>query len=440
MKKRSRRDAALAIAGAAAFFAIAFAPIPLAVKVVLALASLGVCGVGIAGYAKQPGYYGLVVFRGKNGFNIMRSLARKHPRFFSEMADFGLTLFFGIIYGFVLFRKKPLKLVAHAILLGFFAFGLQFYAPGMQDFKLLLSVISLFFGLAATFFIAVVFQAFHIAFNFQIATPGAMPAIPGLTIPLEAVISIIILMVVHEMSHGVLFFIEKLRVKSSGVLLFGFIPIGAFVEQDEKQFDKTPIQKRRRVLVAGSTANFVAALVFMVLVIPASIAYAGASGGLKIDSVLNSSSLYGVASPGEIITSVSGHAVMNSGDLSTALQQYNAGDTVAVQTDAGVRQAVLTEDKKLGITAYNAPAPGMETLQPVLGVLLSICNWTALLNLMVALFNVMPLFVTDGHIIIRDELIYRLGRKRAGTAKLIAKAIGIIFLVILLINFLPWFK
>ncbi|MGC8850972.1 MAG: site-2 protease family protein [Candidatus Micrarchaeia archaeon] len=438
--KPSTKHAALAVAGAAAFLSIVFFEIPLLFKAPLAIASLAACGTGIAGYTRQPGYYGLVVLRGRKGFNLMRYLASHHQRFFSEMADFGLTLFFGFLYGLALYHKKPRKLAAHALLLGFFAFSFQFYVPGMQDLQLVLSIAGFLFGLAATFLAAIAFQAIHIAFNFQSAAPGAMPAIPGLTIPLEAIISIIVLMIVHETSHGVLFFIEKLRVKSSGVLLFGFIPVGAFVEQEEKQFERAPITKKRRVLVAGSTANFFAALAFVLLSVPVSTAFASASNGAAIESVLNTSSLYGKALPGEVITAVNGQPIKTTADLAAALQEHAPGETITLQTTAGEKTAVLSSDSKLGITAHNAPAPGMEALHSLLALALSVMNWTAVLNLMVALFNVMPLFITDGHLIMREELIYRLGTKRETTAKLVAKAVGAAFLFLLLINFLPWLK
>lgn len=430
----------LTILSAVAFFLLAFSDLALWLKILATLATLSLSGIAIAHWAKQPGYHGLVVFRGKSGFNLMHSLAKKHPKLFTELSDFGLTLFFGALYGFLLFRKKPWKLLVHLILLAFFSFGLQFVVPGMEAFAGVFIAISILFGLAASFFLAVFFQAFHIATNFSVATPGAMPAIPGLTIPIEAIISIVILMVVHELAHGVMFCIEKLKVKSSGVILFGFLPIGAFVEQDEKEFAKAPIDKKRRILVAGSTANFITAIIFIALLVPASMALVDASGGLKIESVLTNSSAFGALSAGEVIVGLNGQPTKTAEQLTSALKDVQAGSKVTVETDQGPRELTLKQNGKIGVTVTPAAKKGGEGWHGFISVIYSILSWTALLNLMIALFNVMPLFITDGHLIIRNELIYRLGKKRATEAKLIAKIIGLIFLAILVVNFLPWIK
>ena len=69
--------------------------------------------------------------------------------------------------------------------------------------------------------------------------PGVAPIIPGIDIPLFAgIISLAVLLVVHEFSHGLLARAAKVRLKSIGLLIFSIIPVGAFVEPDERQISK----------------------------------------------------------------------------------------------------------------------------------------------------------------------------------------------------------
>jgi len=86
-------------------------------------------------------------------------------------------------------------------------------------------------------------------------------------------IAIIILIFPHELSHAFALSINKLRIKSLGLILFLFIP-GAFVEPDEKQLKKASKFKRLQVFCAGSFSNIVTALFFVfILNIFLSIAY-----------------------------------------------------------------------------------------------------------------------------------------------------------------------
>ena len=96
------------------------------------------------------------------------------------------------------------------------------------------------------------------------ALPGPEVAlvIPGINpiLPLEfvgyVILGLIVGMVVHEFSHGILTFASKLKVKSLG-LLYLIVPIGAFCEPDEEELKQTKTKSRMRVYAAGPTSNFV---------------------------------------------------------------------------------------------------------------------------------------------------------------------------------------
>lgn len=100
--------------------------------------------------------------------------------------------------------------------------------------------------------------------------PEVALVLPGINpiLPLEyigyIVLALIIAIVVHEFSHGVLTFVGKIKVKSLGILYL-IIPVGAFVEPDEEQLKKTSIGKRMRVYAAGPMSNFVVAFIFLLV-------------------------------------------------------------------------------------------------------------------------------------------------------------------------------
>jgi len=101
--------------------------------------------------------------------------------------------------------------------------------------------------------------------------------IPGLNkfIPLCAWVGFVVALVVHELSHAILSTVEKIKVKSMG-LLVALIPIGAFAEPDSEQLfgekagkgEKKKVataRERTRILSAGITSNFVVAFIAFAL-------------------------------------------------------------------------------------------------------------------------------------------------------------------------------
>lgn len=125
------------------------------------------------------------------------------------------------------------------------------------------------------FFFLLVFQSF-LLFDLEpeqkelIPGPEAVLPFPGINpiLPFEYVVYIIlgliIALIVHEFSHGILSIAGKIKVKSLGMLLL-VIPLGAFTEPDEEELKKTDIPKRMRVYAAGPLSNFVVAFLCLLL-------------------------------------------------------------------------------------------------------------------------------------------------------------------------------
>jgi len=77
-------------------------------------------------------------------------------------------------------------------------------------------------------------------------------------------IALIVAIIAHEFSHGILTFVGDLKVKSLGILYL-IIPIGAFCEPDEEELKKAKTGKRMRVYAVGPLSNFFVALVAILL-------------------------------------------------------------------------------------------------------------------------------------------------------------------------------
>jgi len=75
------------------------------------------------------------------------------------------------------------------------------------------------------------------------------------------ILALAIVAIVHEFSHGIYMKIFKVKIKSTGMVFLGPI-LGAFVEQDDKSFQKKPKIHQMTILGAGVFANLVTALVF----------------------------------------------------------------------------------------------------------------------------------------------------------------------------------
>ena len=122
-----------------------------------------------------------------------------------------------------------------------------------------------FFGLAGFLLLALFTQGIDGLFKIfagKQACPGVAPIIPGvqtpnvpLYVPIEAWISLFAILVIHEASHGFLVRRHNVKLESSGLLLAGLLPIGAFVKPDEKAMARIEKRKQVQIMSAGPSSN-----------------------------------------------------------------------------------------------------------------------------------------------------------------------------------------
>ncbi|MGF3554597.1 MAG: site-2 protease family protein [Thermoplasmatota archaeon] len=180
--------------------------------------------------------------------------------------------------------------------------------------------------------IVLIWQAWTVI-GFTPAQKKAMPGfeialiLPGINpiLPLEyigyIIVALIVAVIAHEFSHGILTFVGNLKVKSLGILYL-IIPIGAFCEPDEEELKKTETGKRMRVYAAGPLSNFSVALIAILLFsfIFMSAVQPQAEGIGVLEVYKNSPADEIGIKTGAIITELNG---TNFSDIKTFEQRYN---------------------------------------------------------------------------------------------------------------------
>src|SRR5512136_2061362 len=170
-------------------------------------------------------------------------------------------------------------------------------------------------------------------------------AIPGVNdfIPFTFAVWLALLatMVVHEFGHAILCRVEGIRVKSMGILM-AVIPIGAFVEPDEEDQEKTKGLPKMRMFGAGITNNILLGLACFVLVVfllgfamPVSVPLIH---GVYEDSPAHAAGIV----PNSIIREVNGISVSSRDEVATLLNTTKPGDTITLLTETGGITSVHT--------------------------------------------------------------------------------------------------
>ena len=179
-------------------------------------------------------------------------------------------------------------------------------------------------------------------------------------------ISLIITIVVHEAGHGIVARVYNVKIESTGVVFFFVVPIGAFVNIEQKELEKTPLKYKSSILTAGVLNNMVLAGIslFGLYLVVSSLYPLPVSGeqetGVLIDRVNKGSLAEKIhLTEGSVIQTIAGQNVRSVEDLRKQLES-NLGKTIemtwAVKNKPVVRDSItlpssVNENKGiLGVT------------------------------------------------------------------------------------------
>jgi len=172
-----------------------------------------------------------------------------------------------------------------------------------------------------------------------IETALVLPVINPI-LPLEyvgyVILALVIAMIVHEFSHGILTLVHKLKVKSLG-LLYLIVPIGAFCEPDDEEVKKAKIKPRMQLYAAGPCSNFIVVLASLLLIsLVCFSAVQPAADGAQVFIVETESPADHLGiQPGSIITAFNDTPITSSTEYFTTLNHTHANQTVSITYNTG---------------------------------------------------------------------------------------------------------
>lgn len=409
------------------------------------------------------------------------------------VADAGIIIGFGLIGANFVFsrRTKDLKtrclwLVITAIVLAgvfWLSFGGFFQSIMLKGQEAVFIAGFVLFGFAGFAILSLLYQGADIIIKLlagKKACPGVAPLIPGVSIPnvpitapLHAWISLFLILVIHEGMHGIVARKAKIAIKSAGILLLGFLPIGAFVEPKESQLRRAPKETAMRIYASGPGANFftyiAGSIVFILLFAAIAPFYNPWSEevkektvlGVQIASVDKNTSFcgdtfpapaYGVLEKGMIVKEINGKKTPTLASVQSQLSKAKAKDlNFLVLSGSGElveKHLKQNEMGKIGVTFEEKQNPAeKEPLDysiatAIIMLLQSFLTWFLLLNLLVAIVNFLPMEPFDGgkmaKIVFVPFLSFWKADKKA-KEKAIEKFFLWAILLILAINALPLF-
>jgi len=232
-------------------------------------------------------------------------------------------------------------------------------------------------------------------------TTPVFPVLPGITIRLHWLpyffTATAVVIVTHELAHGVAAIIEGVPVKSAGLFLL-LVFFGGFVEPDRKRFEETSMISKLRILSAGSSTNLVVGLLALLLLTGL---YAPASG-----IVIHETSGEGPADRAglqrwDVIYAMNGTTVFTVQDLSEYMGNVKPGETIILSTSRG--NVLITTGRGsrnqsiIGLLSMSNYYPSRLGLEPLTAIHLYMSlQWTLLIAWSVAVFNMLPMYPWDG--------------------------------------------
>lgn len=335
-----------------------------------------------------------------------------------------IFIFYGFILLFFLLKRNRFEVQGRIFALYKTKIGLKLMDSVAKKFPRIIKVIGfigIIVGYIGMIFIFYMIVKETIKFIFISGTsPPLAPVLPGINIPgapelsfLHWIISIFIVAVIHEFSHGLLARTHNIKVKSSGFAFLGPI-LFAFVELDEEEMKNKKKYQQLSVLAAGPFSNIIFGILILLLL---SFVLAPIANNMVNYS---NTTVYGLVEDGPAasagitapftIYSLNGHPLENATAINEILAEIIPAEKITLETDKGNYEIITTINPDnssrgfLGIldtkTHHNIKpeitARYGENLPKFFLWVNLLCIWLFLINIGVGLFNLLPLGPVDG--------------------------------------------
>jgi membrane-associated protease RseP (regulator of RpoE activity) len=320
------------------------------------------------GFEVTPIYF---MYRSKALNGLIDSIAKKKPRLWAILSNIGLALSIGLMI-----------------------FSIYFLAGNL----------------------------FRLLFHTSQAT-SIVPAIPVLTIRFYWLpyffLAVVITAATHELAHGIIARLERIPILSAGILGF-LVFFGAFVEPDEKEFEKASLMSRLRMLGAGSSVNLMTGLIMLLLV---TILFTAPAGVLIQEVVPQSPMANAGLRQWDVINAVNGTQVVSPVEFSNVLVNVTPGEqlVLTVLHDNRLENISVTTIESppnsshgiIGILPGISYRPFVFGLDQYTGVHLYLALfWIYLIGISLAIFNMFPAYPFDGEKVLYYPLVNLVGRRK----------------------------
>ena len=260
------------------------------------------------------------------------------------------------------------------------------------------------------------------------------------------IITIFIIIVPHELSHGFVAAAEKIRIKSLGLILFLIFP-GAFVEPDEDQFRKSRPSTRMKVAAVGSFANFLVFLLLLGVIFGMSVIVPKifVANGVVFSQTIAGMPAAAVGLRG-VLTAKQGQEVRSVDDLSEILASAAPGTEIDIRTTEGLFTVKTVENPDLegqsfiGVSDVSTKLIYRDSFRslgnPETGARIffwffNLFNGAAFVDINIAIANLSPLLPWDGGLIYQ-ALLEKVFRK--DVANKVIVGLSIFTFAVLILN------
>jgi len=262
-----------------------------------------------------------------------------------------------------------------------------------------------------------------------------IPIIPAITIRLDSLpyffVAVAVVVVLHELAHGVSAIAEKVTVKSAGLaLMLAFF--GGFVEPEEQEFERASKASKVRIVSVGSATNLVSGLLVFVLLLSL---FAPSAGVLVDGTVAGGPLAHAGVGRFDVITAVNGTGIDSLQGLANVLGNVTPGAVLNLTVNSN-NVSVVTENVSghaiIGLSNgldYHPSRFGLDRVASA-NVYLTF-YWTFLAAFSVAVFNMLPAFPFDGEKFLFHLVEDRVGKDRRFSLRVL---ISMVFLGLLLAN------
>ena len=265
--------------------------------------------------------------------------------------------------------------------------------------------------------------------------------IPGVTLTsgpsiLYFLLSIPIVLVIHEGAHGIVATLEKIKIKTGGFAIF-IAMFAGFVEPDEEEFNKAKKISKLRVIGAGATSNVIFALAlgvilltnpFFAMVVPEpllSTFYDLPDGVLVLSIIPDSGAERAGLLANDIITSINGIQILSPLDFQKTELIPGEIAIVSILRDGQTLQFPIEvipapEDPERGLIgiirdnsfAYKPVLNFIEWKDPGISMFLL---WLWMISFFIGIINMLPLPILDGGKFIHTIIDKKISDKAVNT-------------------------